>query len=327
MNNEDCIKYYGPEYGDYCSSYPPAQFNLFDTIGGFFGLIVGNIPWVVLLIVILILIGKAFKIILEKEAGVVERLGRYNRTLQSGFRVIIPFFEKIVYRVNLELMDIRTDSVVKTKEDQIVKLPLVITYRAIQEEAQKAFYEVDKPKRVIQAMVGNEIKAVVATMTLQELYNDRDTIKRTVIEKLADTFASYGFELTNVVIDDPVLSKAMQNALNNVAIAMKTKEAAQAEGEALKIQEIAQAEAEAASLKIKTGAYVESRDMMARGNAVALKELIGDTDLTAAQGLGFLANIDRLDAIRDAAEAGATVVIDSNNPTGATFGMIAASTN
>jgi len=327
MTREECISTYGNDYTDYCMQYPKATpgESLMGGIGDFFSGIFSNFLLVLLVIFVIVLVSMSIKIIRQQEVGVVERLGRYNRSIGAGFHMIIPFFEKIAHDVNLELQRIDVSSDIKTKDDQMITLPVVVIIKVNDEKPEQSVYVVEEPYDAITALVSNEVKARAALMTLEEIYEDRDSIKASVAENLTEKITSYGFVVDEVVIDNPVLSDEMRQAYNRVAQAEKAKQAATAEGEALKIKKVAEAEANGASLEIQGKAYVINRDKIAEGNAAALKKLIGESDLTAAQALHFLTVIDTNDAVRDSAASGATVVVATGDSSHANLGMIAAS--
>lgn len=330
MTYDECISTYGSEFANtYCSQFasqepvfiPEESKSRMDSIIDFF-----SDNWIILLavIVLIVIMMISATIIRQQEVGVVERLGRYNRSLQAGFHLIIPFIERVRDRVDLEQFDINVNSNVKTQDDQMVSVPVVVILRVIPEQASTSVYEVDDPEAAIKALVSNEIKAQAATMTLEEIYADRDTIKVNVLETLGAVINSYGFDVRQVVIDNPVLPPLLQEAYNSVAVAEKAKQAAKAQGEALKITLVAEAEANGAALVIQGESYVINRDKIAEGNSAAIKKMVADTDLTAAQALGLLIAIDSNDAVRDAsAHEGSTVVIATGNSNDKTLGMVA----
>lgn len=324
VNYDDCISQYGNANADWCAENTVREDpTFFDHIGGFFGTIFGNLPLIIAVIMFIIFLAASIKIIRQKQVGVVERFGRYNRSLQAGFHMIIPVIEKVVERVDLQQYNIDVSTAVKTKEDQVVTLPVIVMVRVNPDQAADSYYEVEEPDEAIRALVSNEVKAIAATMTLQDIYDDRQTITDAVLDEHIETITGYGFIVNTVVIDNPELSEAMEDALNGIAIAEKQKIAATAQGEALKIQLVAQAEAEGASLEIKGKSYAAMRTVIAETNGDALVKLIGDTDLKASDAMVFLTRIDSNDAIRDAASSGATVVLTTGDNTQATLGLLA----
>ena len=320
MTFDECLEQYGDYNKPYCEQFQ-SQGSSFD-IGSFFGSIFGNIPFWIALIIVIILVVMAIKVIRQKQVGVIERLGRYNRSLDPGFHMIIPFFERIVDRVDMRQYRVKVKTAIKTKDEQMVVLPVVVLARVT--DAKDALYEVDDPDAALEALLNNEIKAKAATMTLQEVYDDRESMKETINDHLNQKIGAWGLTINEVAIDNPELSEEMEASYNSVAAAERAKQAAAANGAALNIKMIAEAEANGASLKIQGESYKLMRDSLAEGNAAAIKKLQGETDLTASEIMVFLTRIDSNDAVRDAAKSkGATVVVATGSPDHATLGMLA----
>ena len=342
MTYDDCIDLYTSKYSDYCAQNSTDGAGLIDntggnpavevssspmdTIGSFFEGIFSNWLLIVLLVIAVILVIISGTIVRQQEVGVVERLGRYHRSLPAGLHFIVPFIDQVAHVVNLEQFLIKVNSEVKTKGDQIVILPVVATLKVIPTAASTSVYEVEDPKEAITALISNEVKATAATMTLDAIYEDRGSITTAILEALGETITTYGFEVRQVVIDNPDVGDELKIAYNSVAVAEKGKQAATAEGEALRIKLVAEAEAKGAALEIAGEAYIKNRAKIAKGNSEALKEMTGDTGLTAVQALNLLVAIDSNNAVRDAAgNKGTTVVVATGNQIDQTLGMLASS--
>lgn len=321
MTYEECMTEYWAQA--YCSQFE-FEATVSEKSPDFFAVLFSYWPLISAIIIVIILAVITATVIQQKQVGIVERLGRYNRSLQAGFHLIIPFIEKVVQYVDLEQFQLRVNSDIKTKDDQMVTLPVAVIFKVIPEQAEVSHYEVDRPEDAMKALISNEVKAKAATMTLEDIYTDRDSIKTAVIAAVGETIMSYGFVVLQVVIDNPKLPKELQEAYNSVAIAEKNKQAAAAQGEALKIELVAKATANGASLAIQGDAYVLNRDKIAKGNAEAIKTMIGDTNLTPGEAVGLLVAIDANDAVRDASSnKGTTVVVATGNSNDRTLGMIA----
>jgi len=323
MTYEDCIKQYGTDNVDYCSQFDKAGFNPLTAVGDLIGSIFSNWLMLVGLVILIILVAMSIKIIRQKSVGVVERLGRYNRSLNAGFHMIIPFIETVAHDVNLEQFQLKVTPLIKTNDDQIVDLSVVVMFKVIPAMASDSVYEVDDPQKAISALVNNEVKAKASGMTLQAIFDDRKDIETAVNEELTSTVQGWGFEITKVVIDDPALSKEMRDAYNSVGVAKQRQLAATAEGQALKIKLVADAEANGASMKIQGESYVTLRGQIAKGNSEAIQEMTKDTDLTAFQAMQLFVQIDTNDAVRDAAKGKSTVVVATGNADHATLGLVA----
>jgi regulator of protease activity HflC (stomatin/prohibitin superfamily) len=216
--------------------------------------------------------------------------------------------------VDLRLMQMDVSVKVKTSTGEFITLPTTIQYRVIEDEAAASFYEVYDPKAAITSLVQNEVKATASTMTLDAVFNSRDVIKASVRDKLTEVMTAYGFEIVDVLIDNPDVPEALEAAFNDVTAAKQRQLAAGADAEALKITMVGEANAEAQSLTIKAGAIVEFRETVAAGNALAVIRMTEGTTIPHSQALWYLTLVDTNDAVRDAAGKGATVVVATGRP-------------
>lgn len=331
MTFEECLDAYGSSNEDYCSQFDSGETPWFlapfdfigDLAGDFFGAVFGNIALFLLLVLGIIFLVMSVKIVEQKEVLIIQRAGRYHRSLHAGPHMIIPILDRIRDRVDLEQFQIAVRTGVKTKEDQFVTLPVQVIARVIPDEAHTSIYEVEEPRKAIQALISTEVKARAAEMTLQDIFDDRESITKSVIDNQSETIESYGFEITKVVIDNPELSEEMQEAFNGVTIAERERIAATAQGEALKIKSVAKAQAEAAALKVQGEAFVVFRDQVAKGHSAAIQKMTQETGLTADAASQFLMSVDANDAVRDASANSATVVVATADTNRATLGLVA----
>lgn len=304
-------------------------------------------------IIILIIILSNILIVQEKTALIVERLGKFNSVKRSGLNYKIPIIDKVVGKVNLQLMELESNVTVKSKDNAFLIVPIKIQYKVLDSKIKESFYELETPTDQMGSYVFNIIRAKSSTLTMDELFLSKDEFEKTVKTELNERFDDFGFFIMNVLVDDPQPSEELIKFFDNVLATEKQKEAAKNEAESLKIKLIGEAIAEKESLKLKGEAFKEYRMAIAEGNVEAMGMLIGthkliekkkvrkektetgeeveveyiekeivklkdedvvDTGLTSKDILDFFAGVDEREAIRDAAKGeGNTVVFTSGS--------------
>lgn len=281
----------------------------------------GMLSWIgdhllvgIILIAGITLLVIATEIVGEKHARIVERLGKFHRVMHAGLRFRIPFIDKVIEEMELWIVDLTENIKVKTSDNVFVTLPVTVQYRVQQDKVKEAYYELEDPEAIITGLVLNEVKSTSAAMRLEDIFSSRDRIEIGVKEMLEERLGAYGYEIVNVVVDNPELSGELEQSYNNVMAAMRLQEAATAEAAALRIKAVGEATANADGLKINAEAQVAYRDTIAAGNAAAIQTMTEGTDLSAQAALHYFMVTDSNDAIRDAAGKGATVVVSSPNP-------------
>ena len=237
----------------------------------------------ILLVVIIFFLG--IKILRPVEVGVVEFLGRYQRTAGAGFNWIVPFLSKM-YRINIteRRVDIDPQSII-TKDKLNAVVDGVVYYRV--EDAQKAIYNVNSFATSVPSLAKTTLRAVIGKMTLTEANENRDQINEEVEKILSKEVTKWGIDVVRVELQRIEPPDDVQEAMNKVVKAENEKIAAldlataietKADGE--RRAEIKKAEGIAAAIRLKAdadGDAIKTVNVAAEeyfvGNAQVLKKL------------------------------------------------------
>jgi len=237
----------------------------------------------IFLVIVLFFLG--IKIIRPVEVGVVEFLGRYQRTASSGFNWIVPFLSKM-YRINIteRRVDIDPQSII-TKDKLNAVVDGVVYYRV--EDAQKAIYNVNSFATSVPSLAKTTLRAVIGKMTLTEANENRDQINEEVEKILSKEVTKWGIDVVRVELQRIEPPDDVQEAMNQVVKAENEKIAAldlataietKADGE--RRAEIKKAEGIAAAIRLKAeadGDAIKTVNVAAEeffvGNAQVLRKL------------------------------------------------------
>jgi len=109
----------------------------------------------------------------------VERVDKYTRTLQSGLRFVLPFFEQISNRIDMreQVMDVPRQEVI-TKDNAMITVDGVVFYRIF--DAEKATYQVTNLNQALMQLTTTNIRTVMGSMDLDDLLSKRDDIKNSL---------------------------------------------------------------------------------------------------------------------------------------------------
>ncbi len=243
-----------------------------------------NIYYLLILLVVLIFV-RGIKIIRPVEVGIIEFLGRYQKTAQAGFNWIIPFLSKM-HRINIteRRVDIDPQSII-TKDKLNAIVDGVVYYRV--EEAQKAIYNVNSFVTSVPSLAKTTLRAVIGKMTLTEANENRDQINLEVEKILSKEVSKWGIDVVRVELQRIEPPDDVQEAMNQVVKAENEKIAAldlataietKADGE--RRAEIKKAEGIAAAIRLKAdadGDAIKTVNVAAEeffvGNAQILKKL------------------------------------------------------
>ena len=256
----------------------------------------------------------------QQHVRILETFGRYTGYRKAGLSIKFPWpFQRARSPFSLQTKQISLQLGVKSKDNAFVTMPISLQYRVIPSAVEAAFYELHNPEEQIESYVATDARAVAAARTFDQLYTDRDEFTRTVRESLDEAINAYGYEIRAVLIDDPRPTPEMISAFNEVLASQRRLEAAHNDGDAEKIKRTKSAEASAAAMSITARGIAASRSIIAEGNARALAAFRADTTLTDPDAMEFMMEINRLEALRDAASHGGKTVLVTGDARGGNY--------
>ncbi|XP_059666994.1 hypersensitive-induced response protein 4-like [Cornus florida] len=182
----------------------------------------------------------------QASVGVIERWGRFEKLAQPGFHFFNIFTGEClsgVLSTRMNSLDVRIET--KTKDNVFVQMLCSIQYRVIKENADDAFYELQNPKEQIQAYVFDVVRAHVPRMSLDELFEQKGDVAKTVLLELEKVMGAYGYNIEHILMVDIIPDTAVRKAMNEINAAQRLQLASVYKGEADKILQVKKAEAEA----------------------------------------------------------------------------------
>lgn len=279
---------------------------------------------------ILFILSTSIFIVRQKTAAVIEIFGKFSSVRTAGINIKLPWpFATVVSRMNLQIRELKSTIGSRTKDESFLKLPIATQYRIIESDnsVRDAYYELDDAQEQMRSYINNIARGRINTLTVQELYSSKGELEETIKESLTKEFKDFGFEIVNVLVDDPILSDELIDASNRVLAAEKEKDAAKNEAEALKVRLVGEAQAEKESLRLKAEAFTHYRKETSEGNKESMDLMMGkvilrDGEIVTNENytapafdekdiLDFFISIDTNEAIRSASKSGATVVVST----------------
>ena len=211
------------------------------------------------------LIFKSIMIIPERQSWVIQRLGKFNRISQPGFKLKIPIIESIASKENLRIQQLDVDVETKTLDDVFVILKISVQYRIIHSKVYEAFYELDDPHGQIASYIFDEVRAEVPKLGLDDVFSKKDDIALAVRDNISSQMEKYGYKIVKTLITDINPDELVKASMNKINAAMRDKEAAVQEAEGEKIRIVKRAEAEADSKRLSGEGIAQQRLEIVRG--------------------------------------------------------------
>lgn len=228
---------------------------------------------VFLLLVLFLLIKFGIRVVRQQTACVVERLGKFQKILNPGFHVVVPFVDRVSMPISLRIvqLDIRVDT--KTEDNVFVKVPVAIQYQVNPAKVREAFYKLESPQAQIESYVFDIVRAEVPRKTLDDLFLSKDDISEAVQSSLQKVMDEYGFIIRRSLITDITPDAKVAAAMNSINAAKRNREAAEHEADAARIKLVAAASAEAESKKLQGEGTANQRKAIALGIAESVRIL------------------------------------------------------
>jgi regulator of protease activity HflC (stomatin/prohibitin superfamily) len=249
---------------------------------------------IAVLIFVVITIAKGVRLVAQGEEWVVERLGKYHATLRPGLNILIPYLDRVAYKLVTKdiILDVQEQEVIT--RDNAVILTNAIAFVKVTDPV-KAVYGVTDFSEAIRNLIMTTLRSIVGEMELDEALSSRDKIKARLRESIADEAVDWGLTVKSVEIQDIKPSQSMQKAMELQAAAERERKAAVTKAEGAKQAAILEAEARLESAKRDANAQV----MLAEASAESIRRVsasIGDqtTPMMYLLGEKYIAALEKL---------------------------------
>ena len=212
---------------------------------------------VILLIVFCLFILPGIRVVNQYERGIVLRLGKFNRTMAPGLRLIIPYIDHLIkVDVRTTPMDIPMQEVI-TKDNVTVKVDAVVYYRVL--NPSKAVLETTNYSYATSTFAQTALRDITGNFELDEILSKRDEISSQIKEIVDKQTDKWGIDIENVKLQNIELPPDMKRAMAKQAEAERERRAAiiSAEGE----KSAADAVAKAADLLARTPGGLQIRTL------------------------------------------------------------------
>ncbi|MFC3902503.1 SPFH domain, Band 7 family protein [Acinetobacter marinus] len=215
---------------------------------------------------------------------IVQRWGKYNSTLTPGINWIIPFMDKVAFKVTTKdiVLDIPSQEVITL--DNAVLIMNAVSYINIT-TPEKAVYGIEDYTWAIQNLVQTSLRSIVGEMNLDDALSSRDHIKAKLKAAISDDIADWGITLKTVEIQDIKPSPTMQSAMEAQAAAERQRRATVTKADGEKQAAILEADGRLEASKRDAEAQV----VLARASQEAIglvTSAIGDKEIPVAYLLG-----------------------------------------
>src|SRR5579859_8028787 len=231
---------------------------------------VGLIVGLVVLVFLVIMFARTVRIVPQARAGIVERFGRYHRTLNPGLSVLMPFIDRLK-----PLIDLREQVVsfppqpVITEDNLVVGIDTVLYFTV--NDAKSATYEVANPLQAIEQITVTTLRNVIGSLTLEQALTSRDHINAQLRTVLDEATGKWGIRINRVELKSFDPPGSIQEAMEKQMRAERDKRAAILNAEGVKQSQILTAEGQKQAAVLTAEGARQAAILRAEGEAKAIE--------------------------------------------------------
>jgi len=219
-----------------------------------------------------ILISSMVKVVPQRTAIIVERLGKYRATFTAGFQILIPFIDKIRYRHTLKEQAIDVaPQVCITRDNIAVEVDGILYLQVL--DPQKASYGIDNYRFASIQIAQTTMRSVIGKLELDRTFEERETINVTIVDAVDKASEPWGVKVTRYEVKNISPPQSIKDAMEKQMRAEREKRAVIAESEGTKQAKINNAEGDKQELIKKSEGEMQKRINEAAGRASEIEQV------------------------------------------------------
>ena len=227
--------------------------------------------WTIVMIVALVAVGllfvKCIKIVPQRSAFIVEKLGKYSKTLEAGFHLLIPFIDKVAYRHTLkeQAVDVPPQTCI-TRDNISVEVDGILYMQVI--DPMKASYGINNYRFASIQLAQTTMRSIMGKLELDKTFEERETINHSIVEAVDKASDPWGVKVTRYEVKNIVPPVSIKDAMEKQMKAEREKRAVIAESEGQKQAKINRADGDKAEVIRQSEAEKQKRINISEGHKI-----------------------------------------------------------
>jgi len=215
---------------------------------------------------------KTIRIVPQKMAYIVERLGKYYKTLEAGFHILVPFIDKVAYRHTLkeQALDVPPQDCI-TKDNIMVEVDGILYMQVI--DPQKASYGIGDYQFASVQLAQTTMRSVMGKLDLDKTFEERESINSEIVDAVDKASDPWGIKVTRYEVKNIVPPQSIKDAMEKHMRAEREKRATIAESEGDRQAKINRAEGDRQEMIARSEGEKQKRINEAEGRAVEIQRV------------------------------------------------------
>jgi regulator of protease activity HflC (stomatin/prohibitin superfamily) len=231
-----------------------------------------SVVLIALAVFIIIIFLKTIRIVPQRSAFIVERLGKYKTTFDAGFHILIPFIDKVSYKLSLkeQAIDVESQQCI-TRDNIAVEVDGILYLQVI--DPKKAAYGIDNYRFASTQIAQTTMRSIIGKLELDRTFEERETINVSILEAVDMASDPWGVKVTRYEVKNIVPPQSIKDAMEKQMRAVREKRAVIAESEGEKQAKINVAEGEKEKLIKTSEGEKQKRINEAEGRAAEIEKV------------------------------------------------------
>src|SRR4051812_34047706 len=232
-------------------------------------LVIGLLVMVIALITVITLV-RAVRIVPQQRIDVIERLGKYKRTLTPGLNLLVPFVDHVRNKVDMreQVVSFPPQPVI-TSDNLVVSIDTVLYFKVV--DSVRATYEISNFLQAIEQLTVTTLRNVIGSLDLERALTSREEINRHLSGVLDETTGRWGIKVTRVEIKAIEPPPSIRDSMEKQMRAERDRRAAILNAEGHKQSQILTAEGEKQAAVLRADGDRQARILTAEGQAKAIR--------------------------------------------------------
>lgn len=237
-----------------------------------------------LLVVAFAIFVRTIRIVPQKRAYIIERLGKYASTIEAGFHILVPFVDRVAYRHTLkeQAVDVPPQQCI-TKDNIAVEVDGILYMQVV--DAKRASYGIDNYRFAATQLAQTTMRSVMGKLDLDKTFEEREKINTVIVEAVDKASDPWGVKVTRYEVKNILPPQSIKDAMEKQMRAEREKRAVIAESEGQRQAKINRAEGEKQQMIATSEGEKQKRINEAEGRAVEIHRVAEAT----AEGLKKIA--------------------------------------
>jgi regulator of protease activity HflC (stomatin/prohibitin superfamily) len=243
-----------------------------------------NFFWLALALAAVLVVWKGIKIVPQQEAWIVERLGKFDRNLQPGLRILVPFVERVAYKHSLkeDALDIKEQTAI-TKDNVTLNIDGVLYVKIVDPVASS--YGVADPYFALSQLAQTTMRSEIGKLTMDSTFEERDMLNANIVRSINEAAVAWGIQCMRYEIRDINPPTTVLKAMELQVAAERQKRALILESEGKRQSQINIAEGQKQEVVLASEAAKTDQINRAQGEASAIFAVAE----ASAKGIGAIA--------------------------------------